>query len=112
VSTSNIADETDSIVLSGHEERSQPLQFSHVAATFVVVFLWLLLPKQALSKVFLVRPNAHPNAYLKASSYNLIGIDRSFLAEVERGTRNISILNLALIAKGLGVSLSQLFSRL
>jgi transcriptional regulator with XRE-family HTH domain len=41
-----------------------------------------------------------------------VGIDRSFLADVERGKRNISILNVALIAKGLGVSLSRLFSRL
>ena len=41
-----------------------------------------------------------------------VGIDRSFLADVERGKRNISILNVALIAEGLGVSLSRLFSRL
>lgn len=41
-----------------------------------------------------------------------VGIDRSFLADVERGKRNVSILNLDLMAKGLGVSLSQLFSRL
>lgn len=41
-----------------------------------------------------------------------VGIDRSFLADVERGKRNASILNLELIAKGLKVSLPQLFSRL
>lgn len=41
-----------------------------------------------------------------------VGIDRSFLADVERGKRNISILNLALIAEGLQVTLAQLFSRL
>lgn len=41
-----------------------------------------------------------------------VGIDRSFLADVERGKRNVSILNLDLMAKGLEVSLSQLFSRL
>jgi transcriptional regulator with XRE-family HTH domain len=41
-----------------------------------------------------------------------VGIDRSFLADVERGKRNVSILNLELIAKGFKVSLSQLFSRL
>jgi transcriptional regulator with XRE-family HTH domain len=41
-----------------------------------------------------------------------VGIDRSFLADVERGKRNVSILNLELIAKGLRVSLSQLFSRI
>lgn len=37
-----------------------------------------------------------------------IGIDRSFLADVERGKRNISILNLDLIAKGLKVPLTRL----
>jgi len=41
-----------------------------------------------------------------------VGIDRSFLADVERGKRNVSILNLELIAKGFKVSLSQLFARL
>ena len=41
-----------------------------------------------------------------------VGIDRSFLADVERGKRNVSIFSLELIAKGLRVSLSQLFSRL
>lgn len=41
-----------------------------------------------------------------------VGIDRSFLADVERGKRNVSILNLDLMADGLKVSLSQLFSRL
>ena len=40
-----------------------------------------------------------------------VGIDRSFLADVERGKRNVSILNVELVAKGLKVSLSQLFSR-
>jgi transcriptional regulator with XRE-family HTH domain len=41
-----------------------------------------------------------------------VGIDRSFLADVERGKRNISILNLELIADGLRLTLSQLLSRL
>jgi transcriptional regulator with XRE-family HTH domain len=41
-----------------------------------------------------------------------VGIDRSFLADVERGKRNVSILNVALIAEGLNVSLSRLLSRL
>jgi transcriptional regulator with XRE-family HTH domain len=41
-----------------------------------------------------------------------VGIDRSFLADIERGKRNVSILNLELVATGLKVSLSQLFSRL
>ena len=39
-----------------------------------------------------------------------VEIDRNFLADVERGKRNISIVNLNLIAKGLGLSLSRLLS--
>jgi len=39
-----------------------------------------------------------------------IGMDRSFLADVERGKHNISILNLHLIATGLNVSMSKLLS--
>lgn len=41
-----------------------------------------------------------------------VGIDRSFLADIERGKRNVSILNLEVIAKGFRLSLAQLFSRL
>ena len=40
------------------------------------------------------------------------GLDRSFLADVERGKRNISILNLYLVASGLNLSLSRLLSGL
>jgi transcriptional regulator with XRE-family HTH domain len=36
-----------------------------------------------------------------------IGMDRSFIADVERGKRNISMLNLDLIAKGFKLSLSR-----
>ncbi len=39
-----------------------------------------------------------------------IGIDRSFLADIERGKRNVSIGTLDIIAKGLNRSLAQLFS--
>jgi transcriptional regulator with XRE-family HTH domain len=41
-----------------------------------------------------------------------VGIDRSFIAEVETGKRNITILNLATIADGFGLSLSRLLSKL
>jgi transcriptional regulator with XRE-family HTH domain len=36
------------------------------------------------------------------------GLDRSYLADVERGKRNISIVNLEVIAKGFGLTLSRL----
>jgi transcriptional regulator with XRE-family HTH domain len=39
-----------------------------------------------------------------------MGSDRSYLADVERGKRNISIVNLELIARGFEVSLSRLLS--
>jgi transcriptional regulator with XRE-family HTH domain len=41
-----------------------------------------------------------------------VGLDRSFIADVERGKRNISILNLDIIAKGFKLSLSRLLSKL
>lgn len=41
-----------------------------------------------------------------------LGLDRSYLADIERGMRNISIVNLEIIAEGFGLSLSQLLSRI
>lgn len=38
-----------------------------------------------------------------------IGMDRSYFASVEAGRRNVSLCNIEKIAKGLGVSLSELF---
>lgn len=52
------------------------------------------------------------HGWTQAEMAERVGIDRSFLADVERGKRNISILNLAMIAQGLGVTLAQMFSRL
>jgi transcriptional regulator with XRE-family HTH domain len=46
--------------------------------------------------------------WTQAEMAERMGIDRSFLANVERGS--ISILNLELIADGLRVTLSQLLS--
>ena len=39
-----------------------------------------------------------------------IGLDRAFISDLENGKRNISILNLSLIAKGFEKTLSQLLS--
>ena len=41
-----------------------------------------------------------------------LGLDRSYLADIERGHRNVSLANLNLIAMGFGLSLSRLFSHL
>lgn len=40
---------------------------------------------------------------------NDIGMAQSYLAEVENGKRNVSLVNIARIARGLGVQLSELF---
>lgn len=39
----------------------------------------------------------------------MIGMDRTYLIGVEKGRRNISVDNLAAIAQGLGIPLSELF---
>ena len=41
-----------------------------------------------------------------------LGLDRSYLADVERGHRNVSLVNLELIAMGFDLSLPRLFSRI
>lgn len=41
-----------------------------------------------------------------------LGLDRSYLADIERGRRNVSLRNLDLIAKGFGLTLSQFLSKL
>lgn len=37
-----------------------------------------------------------------------LGLDRSYLADVERGKRNISIVNLEVIGRGFGITVSRL----
>jgi len=39
------------------------------------------------------------------------GLDRSYLADVEQGKRNISIVNLEVIARGFGLTLSRLLTK-
>jgi transcriptional regulator with XRE-family HTH domain len=40
------------------------------------------------------------------------GLHRTYYSGVERGVRNVSLVNVGKISKGLKLSLSQLFSRL
>ena len=40
---------------------------------------------------------------------NLIGMSRSYFGEVETGKRNVAVVNLEKIAKGLGVTLDKFF---
>jgi transcriptional regulator with XRE-family HTH domain len=39
-----------------------------------------------------------------------LGLDRSYVADIERGHRNVSLVNLELIAMGFGITLARLFS--
>lgn len=41
---------------------------------------------------------------------NLSSLSRQYIGDVERGTRNISLINLEKIAKAFDISLSQLFN--
>jgi transcriptional regulator with XRE-family HTH domain len=59
-----------------------------------------------------IRKLRKARGWTQAEMAERVGIDRSFLADVERGKRNISVLNLELLAHGFKISLSQLFSRL
>ncbi len=40
------------------------------------------------------------------------GLDRTYVSGIERGKRNVSLRNLEIVARALGVSLSQLFKNL
>lgn len=47
---------------------------------------------------------------ISQESFSLkIGMDRTYYASVEKGNRNISLLNIEKISKGLEISLSELF---
>jgi len=51
------------------------------------------------------------NGWTQVQLAEKLGLDRSYLADVERGKRNISIVNLEVIANGFGLSLSRLLSK-
>lgn len=40
---------------------------------------------------------------------NYIGMDRTYYSSIENGNRNVSLLNICKIAKGLNISISELF---
>lgn len=48
--------------------------------------------------------------WTQAEMADVIGLDRSYLAEIEEGKRNVCLLNIKAIADGLKLSLSRLFS--
>jgi transcriptional regulator with XRE-family HTH domain len=50
--------------------------------------------------------------WTQADMADVLGLDRSYLAEIEEGKRNVCLRNIEVIAKGFKVSLGQLFSHL
>jgi transcriptional regulator with XRE-family HTH domain len=48
----------------------------------------------------------------QAELADLLGLDRSYLGEIEQGKRNPCLVNLEIIADGLKVTLSQMLSRI
>lgn len=50
--------------------------------------------------------------WTQAEMSHVLGLDRSYLAEIEEGKRNVCLLNLKVIADGLGLPLARLFSRI
>ena len=43
---------------------------------------------------------------------DVLGLDRSYLAEIEEGKRNVCLMNIEVIAVGLKMTLSQFFSHI
>lgn len=50
--------------------------------------------------------------WTQAEMADVLGLDRSYLAEIEEGKRNVCLMNLEVIADGLEMSLARLFSRI
>jgi transcriptional regulator with XRE-family HTH domain len=59
-----------------------------------------------------VRSLRKKRGWTLAEMAHRLGVDRSYLNEIELGQRNVCLLNLKVIADGLKISLSQLFSRI
>jgi transcriptional regulator with XRE-family HTH domain len=50
--------------------------------------------------------------WTQAEMADLLGLDRSYVGEIEQGKRNPCLLNLEIIANGLQISLPRLFSNM
>jgi transcriptional regulator with XRE-family HTH domain len=58
-----------------------------------------------------VRALRKKQGWTLAEMAHRLGVDRSYLNEIELGKRNVCLLNLEVIANGLGLTMAQLFSR-
>lgn len=59
-----------------------------------------------------IRELRHQRDLSQEQFANLCGLDRTYIAGIELGKRNVSIVNLEKIAKAFGISLSELFENL
>ena len=57
----------------------------------------------------LVRQRRHKLGVSQEEFADLCGLDRTYIGGIERGERNVSLVNIEKIAKALKVSLSDLF---
>ena len=58
-----------------------------------------------------VRALRKKRGWTLAEMAHRLGVDRSYLNEIELGKRNVCLLNLEVIADGLSLTIAQLFSR-
>lgn len=59
-----------------------------------------------------IRALRHERDLSQEQFANLCGLDRTYIAGIELGKRNVAIVNLEKIAKAFGISLSELFENL
>ena len=59
-----------------------------------------------------VRKLRNKRGWTQVQMAEKLGLDRSYLADVERGKRNISLINMEIIARGFDLSVSKLFAKL
>jgi len=55
-----------------------------------------------------VRDLRKANGYSQEAFAHACGLDRTYISGIERGKRNVSLLNIQIIANTIGVSISEL----
>ena len=59
-----------------------------------------------------IRELRHSKGISQENFAKEIGMNRTYFASIELGKRNVSLINIEKIAKGLGISISKLFENL
>lgn len=81
-------------------------------------FVYQMQPSESLQELVLARFGARVRELRERAGFSqeefahLAGLDRSYIGQVERGERNVSLFNIIKMAKGLNVPPSKLFSTL